>query len=126
MSAIFSNFLHFTRSFFKTLKISSARKFSPISYSAYVKGVFLDLFSYKTKFSQFQSKIRENYFLQVVFTTALRKKNLCKDFDISARIFPHFAHVKILTLDSVITVMMQSFGYTGIFFLQLQEKRFFT
>ena len=50
MSVVFATFLHFVKNFGRSLEIPSEKKFSPISYFAYVKRIFLDLLSCKTKF----------------------------------------------------------------------------
>ena len=62
MSVIFMTFLHFARNFGKALEIP-IKKISPISFFAYVKRLFLELFSCKAKFLQCKSKIWEKYFL---------------------------------------------------------------
>ena len=63
LSVVFTTFLHFARNFRKTLELPSEKTFPTISYFAFVKGLFLDPFFCKTKFSQFESKTRENYFI---------------------------------------------------------------
>ena len=53
MLVIFTTFLHFARNFHQALEIPSEKKISSISYFGCVKGLFLHLFSCKTKFHNF-------------------------------------------------------------------------
>ena len=61
ISVIFTTFLHFARNFSEGN--SKRKKFSTISYFAFVKGLFMDPSSCNSKFLQFESKTCENYFI---------------------------------------------------------------